>query len=46
MNPSFEILCRDLAALGLRAGDTVIVHSSLSSMGQVEGVVKAEVLAG
>jgi len=45
MNPSFEILCRDLAALGLRAGDTVIVHSSLSSMGQVEGGAETVIAA-
>ncbi len=30
-------LCQDLRALGLRAGDVVIVHSSLSSMGWVVG---------
>ena len=34
---SFEILCRDLRALGIREGDTLVVHSSLKSMGYVEG---------
>lgn len=34
---SFDILVRDLQALGLKKGDTVIVHSSFKSMGQVEG---------
>ena len=34
---SFDILVKDLQNLGLQKGDTVIVHSSLKSMGQVEG---------
>lgn len=34
---SREIIASDLRALGLKAGDDVIVHSSLSSMGRVEG---------
>lgn len=34
---SFDILVKDLHALGLKKGDTVIVHSSFKSMGQVEG---------
>ncbi len=37
MNASFDILCRDLRALGVCPGDVLIVHSSLSSMGHVEG---------
>jgi len=32
-----ETLARDLARLGLQAGDSVFVHSSLSSLGWVEG---------
>lgn len=36
-NRSCERLTRDLRALGIGAGDTLIVHSSLSSMGHVEG---------
>lgn len=34
---SFDILVNDLHKLGLNKGDTVIVHSSLKSMGTVEG---------
>lgn len=34
---SYEILCRDLADIGIGPGDVLIVHSSLSSMGYVEG---------
>lgn len=34
---SKEILIRDLISLGVREGDVLLVHSSLSSMGQVEG---------
>ena len=30
-------LARQLRALGLEAGDRVLVHSSLSSLGHVEG---------
>ena len=37
MNASFDILCRDLLALGVCPGDVLIVHSSLSSMGHVAG---------
>lgn len=45
MNTSFDILCRDLRALGLCEGDTVIVHSSLSSMGHVEGGAETVIAA-
>lgn len=34
---SFDILVKDLSALGLKKGDVVIVHSSLKSMGEVDG---------
>lgn len=34
---SFDVLVKDLQNLGLKKGDTVVVHSSLKSMGQVEG---------
>lgn len=44
-NNSFEILVRDLKSLGLCRGDTVIVHSSLSSMGHVEGGAETVILA-
>ena len=37
MNKSFEILCKDFVSIGIKKGDTVMVHSSLSSMGNVEG---------
>ena len=34
---SLDILVKDLHALGIKEGDTVVVHSSLKSMGHVEG---------
>ena len=34
---SFDILVKDLQALGIKKGDVVITHSSLKSMGNVEG---------
>ena len=34
---SFDIVVKDLQNLGLKKGDTVVVHSSLKSMGHVEG---------
>ncbi len=37
MNASFERLTRDLRALGVKKGDALMVHSSLKSMGLVEG---------
>ena len=37
MNKSFEILVKDLNSIGIKKGDTVMVHSSLSSMGNVDG---------
>jgi len=41
---SRDHLCRDLDALGLRAGDVLLVHSSLSAVGWVSG--GAETLVG
>ena len=45
MNSSYEILKRDLENIGMRRGDVIVVHSSLKSMGFVEGgaecVIKA-----
>src|SRR5688500_2762369 len=38
-----EGVARDLRALGLRAGDTVLVHSSLSRIGYVDGGAEAVV---
>ncbi|MBO5889073.1 MAG: AAC(3) family N-acetyltransferase [Clostridia bacterium] len=37
MNNSFKTICDGLYNLGLKKGDTVFVHSSLKSMGNVEG---------
>ena len=37
MNRSYEILRKDLEAAGVRSGDVLVVHSSLKSMGMVEG---------
>ncbi|MBO7214431.1 MAG: AAC(3) family N-acetyltransferase [Clostridia bacterium] len=34
---SFKVLVKDLKRLGLKKGDVVIVHSSLSAMGNVDG---------
>ena len=45
MNKSYETLVRDLKEIGVREGDFLVVHSSLKSMGEVEGgaecVIKA-----
>lgn len=40
-----ESLVEDLAALGVRAGDTLLVHSSLRRVGRVRGGVRAVVNA-
>ena len=37
MNASYEKLRADLAAIGIGQGDTLVVHSSMKSMGFVEG---------
>ena len=42
---SFEILCRDLTSIGIGCGDVLIVHSSLSSMGYVEGGAETVIAA-
>ena len=45
MNASFERLTKDLRALGVEAGDVLMVHSSLKSMGQVEGGAETVIAA-
>ena len=40
-----ESLSQDLSALGLRAGQTVLVHSSLSSLGYVSGGAQSVISA-
>lgn len=37
MNQSYDIIKRDLAAIGVCPGDFLVVHSSMRSMGWVEG---------
>ena len=37
MNESYEILRRGLETAGIRSGDVLVVHSSLKSMGMVQG---------
>ncbi len=37
MNESYNILIKGLSEIGIKKGDTVFVHSSLKSMGEVEG---------
>ena len=45
MNSSYEILLRDLKNIGIREGDVVVVHSSLKSMGYVEGGAECVIAA-
>lgn len=45
MNTSFETLVKDLLALGVREGDVLMVHSSLKSMGHVEGGAETVIAA-
>ena len=45
MNASFEKIVEDLKKLSLREGDSVVVHSSLKSMGNVEGGAKTVISA-
>lgn len=37
MNSSYDALVRDLKAIGIKEGDVLVVHSSMKSMGHVEG---------
>ncbi|MFA5863061.1 MAG: AAC(3) family N-acetyltransferase [Phycisphaerae bacterium] len=45
MKVNRERMVKDFRALGLNAGDVVIVHSALSSLGRVEGGAKEVILA-
>ena len=45
MNASFEKIVCDLRALGVKAGDVLLVHSSLKSMGHVEGGAETVIAA-
>lgn len=45
MNTSFETLVKDLKKLGVKAGDALMVHSSLKSMGRVEGGAETVIAA-
>lgn len=40
MNKDFEILKHDLSAIGIKAGDSILIHSSYKSMGGLEGGIK------
>ena len=45
MNASFEKIKNDLLSLGVQPGDILMVHSSLKSMGQVEGGAETVIAA-
>jgi len=45
MNRDYEILKNDLTALGLKKGDSVLIHSSYKSMGGLEGGIQTFVEA-
>lgn len=45
MNTSYKKLREDLEKIGVRAGDVLAVHSSLKSMGQVEGGAECVIAA-
>ena len=40
MNQDYQILKQDLSALGLKKGDSVLIHSSYRSMGGLEGGIQ------
>ena len=40
MNNDYSILKRDLAQIGIREGDSIIIHSSYKSMGGLDGGIK------
>ena len=37
INKSYETLVNDFKNIGIKAGDVLVVHSSLKSMGNVDG---------
>ncbi len=45
MNASFNQLKKDLRAIGISAGDLVVVHSSFKSLGHVEGGAECVIAA-
>ena len=45
MNKDYQIIREDLQALGLKKGDTVLIHSSFKSLGKVEGGIQTLVEA-
>ena len=44
-SPSYKQLVSDLLNIGIGAGDTVVVHSSMKSMGYVEGGAECVIAA-
>lgn len=40
MNKDYQKIKEDLATLGLKSGDAVMIHSSFKSMGKVEGGIE------
>ena len=45
INNSYNILLNDFKNIGIKKGDTIVVHSSLKSMGKVEGGAECVILA-
>ena len=45
MNESYKKICRDLAAIGIKRGDALLVHSSFKSLGGVEGGIETFIAA-
>ena len=40
MNKDYEIIKSDIASLGIKKGDDILLHSSFRSLGEVEGGIK------
>ena len=45
MNSSYDILRSDLERIGVRSGDVLVVHSSMKSMGHVDGGAECVIAA-